>query len=303
MIFGIWRRTACLKQMDKFNQKIVDDIRKNGWRQGAIFPVAAMSAPEFMQIHRPEDDALYITISQSCDILHWSLENEPVVEVLRAYPVESGQSDLEKGRHPRSYRLLVHKKSDESQHWYETNIRERYSISRRVCARYSSDQDMCITTAEISNLARWLASRYTRPALPDAFNARINKGRTKIRKILQKHSEQDKTIPSDFLSNLFLNVTDKELPEHEFYEVSLLGTMKLSDYENQEIRDKTNEVVRSIAAEMALCHNIIANDLCRSEQQVSLHMLRDYRKYSIFDDLTYETGVDRQSTNDAHADV
>ena len=289
LIFWIWKRTVSQKPMNDIELTMVESIRKKSWQQGDFFPSDVISAPEFSRVNRMSDDSLYIAMSQSCDMLHGSLENEPVIEILQFYPVKTGGGEFEKGRHPRCYRLLVYKKPDGSKCWYETNVRERYSISRHICARYSPDPDTHITTTEIRSIAHWLASRYTRPALPDAFNKRLGKSVKKIRKILQKHSEQDATKPSDFLSFLFLNVQNEELPEHEIYNVSLLGSMKLEDYVDQKCRGKTFELIRNIEAEMNQCRNINVKASCRCEQQISLHDLRRYRRWFPFDDLSYET--------------
>lgn len=75
-----------------------DAIAKLGWRQGAVLgpalaQAARVRAPSGIGV--AETDWL-IVASRDCDLVNYSLEKEPVVEVLRAVIVERGAPDKQR---------------------------------------------------------------------------------------------------------------------------------------------------------------------------------------------------------------
>ena len=53
-------------------------IRENGWRQGMVLPLAAMTVLEQHYPCNNRDGVIAIVISQSCDVLHHCLNNESI---------------------------------------------------------------------------------------------------------------------------------------------------------------------------------------------------------------------------------
>jgi hypothetical protein len=274
--------------------EIIEAIINYQWRQGAIFSFDAMDDPVLCCDRCRESGALMIVVSQSCDILNDSFVKEPTIVILNAFPIDNNKRNglYEKGRNPRCYDLCVDNKKTGDKLWHRARIQDHYQVDRKICSKYPPHTDLCLATNEIESLAQWLASRFLRPAFPNNFNNRIPTKRWKnIRKLLEKTIPSN-TIPnttssSELLSNIFLNVADDELSDTETYHVIVLGTMKIDDYKEIEKRKQITEIVSAITAEIAVDPYIHANGLCRSEQQVTLHDLRSYRKIQTFDDLSY----------------
>ena len=131
------------------------------------------------------------------------------------------------GRHPRM--LVVPSVGGTS---IELDIRLRISVPK---VAFQSDTDVWRPNLELGvrpdhrrMLAQWLASRYTRPAFPDCFNARIS------RKADQKLGALTKSDCAQNVSGVYLDLGEdwqRDLPDGTNYQARFWFTCRREIYE------------------------------------------------------------------------
>ncbi|MEL6195538.1 MAG: type II toxin-antitoxin system VapC family toxin [Myxococcota bacterium] len=134
-----------------------DAIAKLGWRQGAILDVelaksACKHAPATVTIG--DSDWLIVT-SHDCDVVNFSLDKEPVVEVMRARVLAAKKVDKQQssGRNPRTMQLAVADGNEPVV--LSLSVHDRWFIPRAALlrekpARYLPDRERRL-------IAEWLA--------------------------------------------------------------------------------------------------------------------------------------------------
>jgi len=191
------------------------DIAKLGWRQGAILgtKLAALAFKHAPEAVVSTDAELLILTSHDCDISNFSIDKEPVVEVLRARIAQDKKVDKQQswGRNPRTLQLVVGLSADSKVLLF--TVHDRWSIPRQVLLQEAPAE--CLPDKERRLIAEWLAKRYIRAAFPAAFDLRW---RTKLKdwqKLLKKHSE--------WIQGVYLRLsTLDELPEATTYKCHLI---------------------------------------------------------------------------------
>jgi len=252
-------------------------IRENGWRQGMVLPLAAMSAQEKHCSCDNKDGVIAIVVSQSCDVLHHCLNNEPMVEILIASRIDKQNNAFIHRRHPRKLHFPIVQNNETV--WYEANICHRHCIERRVLAEHSPDMGLQIHPDDVKTISLWIASRYLRHAFPDNFVKRIDRNR--IRKLLKQEK-------SAYLSGIYLCLSSHdELPDDESYDVEIVGTITADDFGNASKRESAIELVNAVASAMQSDGKVEVNYECLSEQEMTVHDLRSFSRMSDFDDLSY----------------
>ncbi len=190
-------------------------IAKLGWRQGAILgDKLAVSARHHAPARSPaEDDGWLIVTSHDCDVVNFSIDKEPVVEVVRASITHGKKADkqLSSGRNPRTMQIVI-VDSDEPI-VLSLSVHDRWFIPRELLrqeapARYLPDKERRL-------VAEWLAKRYIRAAFPTAFDLRWRSKLKDWQKLLKNHSE--------WIQGIYLRLsTLDELPEEKPYQCHLL---------------------------------------------------------------------------------
>ena len=242
-----------------------------------VLPLTAMSA---LEKHCPcynKDGVIAIVVSQSCDVLHHCLNNEPTVEVLPASRIAKQDNAFIHRRHPRRLHFPIIQNNGPV--WFEASIRHRHCIDRRVLAEHSPDQGLQIHPDDVKTISLWIASRYLRHAFPDNFVKRID--RNMIRKLLKQEK-------SAYLSGIYLCLSSHdELPDDEPYEVEIVGTITADDFGDTGKRESALELVNAVASAMQKDGKVEVDYECLSEQEMTVHDLRSFSRMSDFDDLSY----------------
>ncbi len=166
-----------------------DAIAKLGWRQGAILgpelrALATGHAPTTITV----DDADWLLVtSHDCDIVNFSIDKEPVVEILRSRV--SGAKTVDKqrawGRNPRTLQLAVGEGEDAKV--LSCTVHDRWTIPRDLLLEEGPNG--CLPDKERRLIAEWLAKRYIRAAFPTAFDKRWRSKLRDWQKLLKRHSE------------------------------------------------------------------------------------------------------------------
>jgi len=201
---------------------IGQDLYGAGWHQGAIL------GPALMEHFRPQGAPAKFThavlITQDCNIV--IDEKEDRIEVMLGYIPDTGQetNDLAQGRNPRLYRT-----GNPETGLRVWDIRERFTISKfsflSVLGEAVSDARLIDT--ELRDIRRWIGRRYTRPAFPDAFNARISSADREIAKVVK--SKEFGSVRGVYY---LVTENDEELPAGRDYNLKIAFCYVHNDSEN-----------------------------------------------------------------------
>lgn len=107
---------------------------------------------------------LFIILSQDCDLVHYSLEDEPYADICKVTLLDNTAS-----RPPNnSFRKTIIDCLGDCAYLVEQKFREHLP-------REGIYNDDCVVLAKPTvnghkNLKRWLCARYLRPSFPEAFN-------------------------------------------------------------------------------------------------------------------------------------
>lgn len=191
-------------------------IKEKGWRQGSILQNNDvrdyLGDPDVNS-----DEIVSIVITQSCDLVHHSLEGEPSVEILVGKIVNKPNGNFRYGKHPRKLHICV-RHADTNEQFVELVPHEKIVVARELLKDIDPDPERYLPEQDLRVLTAWLAARYDRPALPDAFNDRVHasmKGQEKIAKRI-----------SDHVIALFINIHPfNDLLPDEVYSVILVAVV------------------------------------------------------------------------------
>ena len=259
----------------------VDKIKAYSWRQGCVFPQEAIQVIAAKHFLGDElENARLVIVSQSCDIGHHKSDEEPEVEVLLIRPISSPDNAAIKGRRQRCYHLEAADSVAGASCWYEGRIEDRYRIERGFCSDFPPCSRLQLSADEIRGLMQWIIYRYIRPAFPDAFVGRYHDKRNALKKLLKREGTQ-------YLTGIYLNITDEELPPDIPYEVDLLGAISKENYRDEAKRAIANKHLLDIEAILGECEGIEVSSECLSEEEISLDMMRYFRRFTEYDYLSY----------------
>lgn len=237
-----------------------------------------------LSLTRPlEADDLLILISQDCDIVCPSYENEPYVELLvaRAIPREQKDGRLSHGKNPR--RLQFQTETAGGTRLYEVNIHEKSRVGREVLVGIAVPGEPRLDPSVIDVLTKWTAKRYTRAAFPTAFNERCRPVANRIAKKLKARG--------DLLTGIFLRLdTLEELPPGQDYRVILRVTGRAEDLEDVENNEAAIALLSGIEDALNECEgvNVVDAELVL-EEDFPIAELRDVRRWD-YDYLSYGEG-------------
>lgn len=158
-------------------------LRKNGWRQGVI--VQASLILEGLPDGSPATDNDHaMVVSQSCDLVHHDLGNEPSAVILVLKSVSSGKPEVMHGRNPR----LLHFQATDGR-WFEAWAWNQIAIPRDHLAKKAAAVEIELFPKVLRCVLDWLAKRFTRIAFPENFNDALKPKSNAIGKLLKKNHE------------------------------------------------------------------------------------------------------------------
>lgn len=199
-------------------------LESTGWLQMRIVrreQIANLASSAFHLVGLDLDEILesgciLIVASQSCDIAN---QHHPYVELRVAFPMAKLNNSYLHNNHPRKLHLSIIEVTQtgiQSQA-FELNIHQKVLVGKKELSevQYSNDSDL--NDQAKREVMYWLASQYTRPALPTEFNKRISiadpkKQRRKAAKLLHKS-----------VLGIYVEINPfSELPPEQQYSVNLL---------------------------------------------------------------------------------
>ena len=256
-------------------------LEQNGWQQGSLFSDADATnicANIGVTINQP---FVLIVASQSCDIANNNLELDPHVEVYAARLIEKPEGNYQHNKNAR----LLHTKFIQrqpgagmsSEKYIEIKAFEKHFVPKALLQGFVPDTDKQMEEYDVRNFADWLAARYSRPALPTAFNNRIDAAdpRGALRDKVKK--------ANSVLSGMYVEILPfAELNDTEQYQVNLLGTVP-ADFDGDLIKA---EAALTKHAEILRAANMDVTQRLLKEDEISLALIRRFKRF-YYDDLSY----------------
>jgi len=241
-------------------------IRQAGWRQGSALKDAHVRA--LVTSGNLSDtvgkDNLIVLVSHDCDILSNDYQKEPMAEVALGRLVTHSQRDgnLSWGKNPRALQIDLPPGMI-----VEFQAHQRIWIDRSLLEEDQPDAARSLDTESTQLLARWLAKRYFRAALPDNFNSRIAPVTSEVRTLLKQQGKD--------LTAIFLTVSDAELEPGTSYVIELRSTMRTDHYEEEVALTRAQRVTDTLADLLNGCEGVdVADAVVLPESAVSLDDMR-----------------------------
>ncbi|MDR2169212.1 MAG: hypothetical protein LBP59_03630 [Planctomycetaceae bacterium] len=262
----------------------VKKIKENNWRQGDIFPQEAVEKiAEKLSLPIDSKDWRIIVVSQSCDICYHKQDDELWIEVLLARLIDKQDNAAIQGRRQRCYHLEIYDKTTETKNWFDANINDRYKIDRNLCADYKPSPQWIIDPKEIRSIIQWIAYRYIRIALPDAFNNRIRHKKNDLKKLLKNNNSQ-------YISGIYINLQPKrELSPNETYNVKIIGAIPKQYYNDQLKRKDALNHILELEKIISDCEGINVESESLSEEDISLDDIKQLERFTDYDYLSYDS--------------
>jgi len=264
---------------------IGDELEKRGWRQGTI--VQQTDNKEILELLNfpHEDDLILIIASQSCDIANNNIEDDPYIEVSIARCIDKSNGNLTHNKNPRSLHSSLQIHTEDTDIVRKQNIQlkafDKLIINKGYFKHLTPDRNCLLSDSELEGYVAWLASRYSRPALPTEFNNRIATidPKSKLRKKAKGSNEQ--------LSGIYVEINpDTELPKGENYSVNLLGLVS-AEFEGD--LEKVEIALNEYAAIMRQANmNVVA--VLKKENEVSIADIKRFKRF-YYDDLSFKNNT------------
>lgn len=250
-------------------ETIQQRIQQLGWKQGQVFEgtmkdvLTNIATEQFSWVD--ETDSL-ILLSQDCDLLHHSLENEPFVEFLCAQSIAKSDVSFVHGKNPRKLHV-----EDTKGSWFHVQMSHHIRIPREQINKDFPVPNKALTTTSLSMLVSWLSKRYSRPAFPDTFNSYLSN----IKNLDDKLKKLNESYP---LIKRFFFLLDpfSEISTTEVYKLEIRVLLQGSSFDVHET--DTKEKIEKEVAKLFKAPCIRIDDVCCSfEDEMTLLELSYFR--------------------------
>ena len=161
--------------------------RETVWRQGFFLDNAALNSLNLTLPNYP-NDTVAIIATHDCD-LPQSPNIEPKFEVVVGNFIKNLDGSFTNTKNPRKLHIYI--ETPDGQKPVEFLATNKYFIPKIQLPDIQPNQDFRLSVDNLIIFKRWLGIRYTRSALPDLFNERLQDSGIdkKIVNALRKHGE------------------------------------------------------------------------------------------------------------------
>ena len=256
--------------------QVSDLVRAAGWRQGSIARPAdteALLAASVDRVPEPgESTVRLVATTQDCDLVQ-EPEIEPFVEFIVGRETEAVEPLYRYGRNPRLLHLQT-AGEDESGPWLHVSIHDRFRVGKETLIGIEVDQEIRLEPDDARLLSRWIAKRYTRPAFPDAFNARLDAADRRLEKLY-------KSREGEIVTGVFLDVADDEIVDDVPYEIAVRITARAGAWEYEPTRAALSRFEERLSTILDDCPGVIVADddiQTMPEDDLTLADLRRFRR-------------------------
>jgi hypothetical protein len=227
-----------------------------------------------------DPEALYILLTQDCDILHHDYDDEPDIELHIARPAAEEDGNLFNAKNPRSLQFTA------ADRLYEISMHERCRAPRG-CLLGHVPRELNLGEDLIRTIIRWTANRYLRSAFPDAFNERLEAARRSMRRIEAALKRDGALITGIFL---WVDPSDEITPEEQ-YRIIMRLTAKEEVLEEPATEAAAMALTETIGQEFEGINGVeIVDYQLISEADFSLADMRTMLRWD-YDYLSYRAGT------------
>ncbi len=235
------------------------------WAQGALLDPNATR--DYITAEDVTENDVLIVISQSCDVVCTSYDLEPSLELHVGRPIEAVDGNNSFGKNPRA--LDFEPSINGNTRALRILNHERKRIPRQVLE--TALPMGLIQDGDIRMLAKWTANRYTRPALPDAFNERRASAKAAITKLIRRDA---KDVAGFYVA---LNTFD-ELPDGTDYQIALMSITPKAIANDPKRFEKVVEVTKALEGLLKLRGIAVVEAVARSAAEVSLEDIALFKR-------------------------
>lgn len=168
-----------------------------GWHCGSVIPdslypdIEALTRTEYRAPVRPEPPDWLIVVTQSCDLVAGTLDQEPVVEFLWCRSIPQPRAQFRDLRSTRRLDFRPHRQNHPEVVLSAHAAHDRYAVLRDALERGQPHTNRTLSAISVRRLQAWLALRYSRPAWPDEFVQRIASAHEQIVSALESVARDD----------------------------------------------------------------------------------------------------------------
>lgn len=259
-------------------------LEKNNWLQGCFVDPKDIPLLSDLFPFIPEGDFYLLVASQSCDVSA-SSEIEDTIEFSIAKTIPTINGNYSHNKHPRRLHIKAHQKGTPiTEAYFELIASEKFQLSKNDIAairEISPYQNLALDTSTIEQYANWLAARYNRPALPTAFEKRLNEQ-------WQKRKREKKSAQlNEHILGIYVDISSFEELETEPYDLSLLLLITFEASNDSTIKKNITELAKEYDTAMKNAGmNVIATHI-KTEREISVASFKNYQRFYL-DSLSYQ---------------
>lgn len=262
-----------------------EQVRKNGWRQGAFLPSELVLRLGSELGCKEATHA--VVISQDCDVTCDDLEVEPYAEILMLEPLDTINPGLVDGKSSRILHLEVLEGSD--RRCFQARPWSQRRIDREILASESPDSSCVIPLGSLRGLIQWVAERYTRAGFPDEFVKRIEAIDSKLKKLMKKEGKAFWRILVSLDSN-------EELKAGSDYGMDCVCAVWPEVWEDDSDREKAKAAADKLKKLLESCGGIELDEFeVNTTDELPLSYLQSYRTWDVFNYLTHRDLLEKDS--------
>ena len=170
--------------------------RDISWRQGYFLDKTTIIEQNLL-LPDLADSTLVIIASHDCDLAQ-PPDTEPVFEVVIGHFTDKLDGSCTNTKNPRKLHLSI--ESHGGQKYAELITINRAYLPKALLPDIKPDEELHLSTTDLTVFRRWLSIRYNRSAFPDQFDSRLksNDIDKKIARALRKYGE--------FITAIFFDV-------------------------------------------------------------------------------------------------
>lgn len=218
--------------------------RDTSWRQGCVLSTELVSGLQLCD--ETSEDIRVVVISHDCDIPHAA---ESKIDVIVGRTVNVADGNFIGGKNPRKLHLSFECAATNSTSVIELEHTKSERLCQRPFVNATPDDGFVLLDKDKTILKQWLASRYGRPAYPNAFENRLQRKvgqktvESKLSKILQQISHCTVAVYFDLNED---RQTEHEESDPYYLGISIIYNTLEQPIENREEIESKLDAIRQL---------------------------------------------------------
>jgi hypothetical protein len=97
---------------------------------------------------------------------------------------------------------------------------------------------------------------------------------------------------SQFISGIYIHLSDEELLPEQTYDVEIIGTVTKQHYGDSIYRETATNHILEFGTIVSSCSGINVISKCLSEEKITLDNMRQLARFTDYDYLSYDSEID-----------